>query len=155
MDGVTVGHLRCNVEHCTELLATMQQQFCPSHSKYENLCAIKGCQQPPEKGFQTCPEKTHHNYEQEWCQCGQALFRLKAQLQARLTAAAPHTQPSEDAGADSLDHPDAAVEFKDLLPSNAHPKPATKTKSTMKASLTQRWMHNKQLIIRCCGVIIA
>ena len=155
MDGVTVGHPRCNVEHCTEPLATMQQRFCPSHSKYENLCAIKGCQQPPEKGFRTCPEKTHRDYEQELRQRGQALFRLKARLQARSTAAALRTQPSEDAGADSLDHPDAAVEFEDLLPSNARPKPATKTKSTMKASLTRRWTHNEQLIVRCCGVIIA
>lgn len=155
MDGVTIGHPRCNVERCTEPLAKTQDRFCPTHKTFKNLCAIKGCDQPPQKGFRTCQGTEHRAYEQERRERGQALFRLKARLQARSTAVAIRTQDSEETADDLLDHPDAAVEFEELLPSNAHPKTPAKAKSTLKASLTRRWTHNEQLIVRCCGVIVA
>ncbi|KZT07866.1 uncharacterized protein LAESUDRAFT_736147 [Laetiporus sulphureus 93-53] len=40
MDGVTVGHPRCNVANCIESLASLRDRFCPIHANLHMRCQL-------------------------------------------------------------------------------------------------------------------
>ena len=80
MDGVCIGHPRCNVELCTQRLQSPRDRFCEAHQSYERLCAIVGCKQPCEDGKRTCRIQSHRSYEEAKEQRGQAIYRLRRRL---------------------------------------------------------------------------
>ncbi|KZT09278.1 uncharacterized protein LAESUDRAFT_735534 [Laetiporus sulphureus 93-53] len=63
MDGVTVGHPRCNVANCIESLASPHDRFCPIHANLHMRCVIHGCSANTCQGFRTCDNPVHRGIE--------------------------------------------------------------------------------------------
>ncbi|EMD32350.1 hypothetical protein CERSUDRAFT_58618 [Gelatoporia subvermispora B] len=135
MDGVTLGHPRCNVSDCTNPLQSSRNRFCKTHQQQEYVCAIEGCISQAAISFRTCDDPSHHNIELRRREQGQAIFRLKARL-ARATTG----DTGNDLG----------------LASNHNNKSHSASgASRVKTSLSRKWTHNEQLMVRCCGVIVS
>ncbi|KAI0703114.1 hypothetical protein C8Q76DRAFT_632028 [Earliella scabrosa] len=129
MDGVTIGHPRCNVDHCREPLGSPRDRFCPRHWDQERLCAIRGCNQPATDNLHTCNQYNHRAYEKKKRERGQAIFRLRKRMAGHSTK-----RTAALAGGDA----------DDKVPGHS-----------FKTALTRRYTHNDQLIVRCCGVIVS
>ncbi|KAI0724250.1 hypothetical protein C8T65DRAFT_563690, partial [Cerioporus squamosus] len=129
MDGVTVGHPRCNEPHCKERLQSPRDHFCQTHVDKATKCAMEGCNKDVSGGFRTCSTMEHRAYETERRQKGQAIFRLRRRLENRAAAALARSNSTAD----------------DLV--DAMPK--------VKTALTRKWTHNEQLMVRCCGIVIS
>ena len=93
MDGISIGHPRCNADHCTKRLASPRDRFCPEHDHLTNVCAIHGCTLPVADGMRTCRTKAHRDYEVEKRERGQAIFRLKRRLDGHNSNAADLLAP--------------------------------------------------------------
>ena len=110
MDGVTLGHPRCNVRRCTHTLRSPRDRFCPEHQALANQCAIDGCIEPVVRGFRTCTLPAHRQYETR--QRGLAIHRLKKRAeQAGLRAATAAQARTAPVDLDILDDPEAAQEL--------------------------------------------
>ncbi|KAH9853344.1 hypothetical protein C2E23DRAFT_728888 [Lenzites betulinus] len=132
MDGVNVGHTRCNVEQCIRSLASPRDRFCPSHQNRTQICAIRGCEQACSDGFRTCLLVAHRALETSQQEISnKAIFRLRARLRNATSVPAKST---------STPPPSAAA-------------PALVPPMKLKSSLTRRWTYNEQLMVSCCGVI--
>ena len=155
MDGVTIGHPRCHVYHCTERLQSPRDRHCPKHRDFDSQCAIKGCSRPVSDGKRTCDTPSHRGYENSRRQQGQALFELKRRLAARSVASHIRSLPSQPPTQDVLDDPEIQSLLDDpAVPSNVQAKSKDAEKK-MKSTLTRKWTHNEQLLVRPCGVIVA
>lgn len=163
MDGVTIGHPRCNVDHCVARLDSPRDRFCPGHRKLEHQCAINGCERLTSDNMRTCNLSEHRAYESRKRERGQAIFRLKRRLAGHSTSlairsAATDTLPDVP---DVLDQPEVAAAFATIDVDDATAGPADlecqeKTPSNkFKTALTRRWTHNDQLLVRCCGIIFS
>ncbi|RDX54688.1 hypothetical protein OH76DRAFT_1340898, partial [Lentinus brumalis] len=86
MDGVTVGHPRCNRSLCTNRLRSPRDRFCPEHTEYNAKCSITDCGLDAEDGMRTCRTPTHRQYEEDKREEGKAFFRLKRRGKAKDTA---------------------------------------------------------------------
>ncbi|KAI0713063.1 hypothetical protein C8T65DRAFT_574185, partial [Cerioporus squamosus] len=126
MDGVTVGHPRCNVSGCTNRLLSPRDRFCSAHAGKNSICAVEGCELDTVPGRRTCSTPAHREFEDQKREEGQAIFRLKKRLQNRSVTSA--MRGSGDSG-------------------SGQPK--------MKGALGRRYTHNEQLMVRCCGVILS
>ena len=65
MDGVCIGHPRCQVYHCTQRLCSPRDRHCENHRDLDLVCAIHGCDQPCSDGKRTCTVLDHRNLEEE------------------------------------------------------------------------------------------
>ncbi|KAI0740570.1 hypothetical protein C8Q76DRAFT_608605 [Earliella scabrosa] len=138
MDGISIGHPRCNIERCTELLASPRDRFCPKHHEFNSRCAVKGCGRPLSGGMRTCDTPDHHAFEIGKRQRGQALYKLQNRLHGHKF---PQGQGRALARMNlNVDEP---------------PPPVANALATIKAYITRKWTHNEQLMVRPCGVIIA
>lgn len=184
MDGVTLGHPRCNVEYCTTPLGSTRHRFCPDHMDREHLCAVRGCTRPPCDNMRTCNTPEHREIEISRRQRGQAYFRLKARLEHRRTAQSSRDRavlPSQEiphdletqGDIDYIDFTEDGAETADEEADNvltsqppiaagvevrASPTkviPPVPKPSKLKSSLTRRWTHNEQLMVRPCGMIVS
>ncbi|KAI0689281.1 hypothetical protein C8T65DRAFT_588799, partial [Cerioporus squamosus] len=129
MDGVTVGHPRCNVRHCLGRLKSPHDRFCETHAHMANECAITGCTRPCSDGMRTCSTERHRAFEMRQRERGQAIFRLRRRIEGRDAATPP---------------------FMDAQPATTASKEEALSWNGIRA-----WTHNEQLIVRCCGVIIS
>ncbi|KAI0744593.1 hypothetical protein C8Q76DRAFT_605770, partial [Earliella scabrosa] len=120
MDGISIGHARCNVDHCTERLRSPRDRFCHLHDALNRECAITGCALPAADGMRTCRTAEHRAFENEKRERGKAIFRLKRRLQ---DTAACEGKPNR--------------------------------RKKQKSAITRRFTHNEQLIVHCCGIILA
>ncbi|RPD52418.1 hypothetical protein L226DRAFT_468036 [Lentinus tigrinus ALCF2SS1-7] len=77
MDGVTIGHPRCNERHCRNTLRSPQDRFCQEHTSLHDQCAIEGCTEVSATGFRTCNSEVHRAYEIEKRERGTAIYRLR------------------------------------------------------------------------------
>ncbi len=178
MDGVTVGHPRCNVNLCTNRLSSPRDRFCAEHDQENQKCAIHGCDLAIMPGRRTCATPSHQEYEDSKREEGKAIFQLKRRLEKRAMTSAlrglsgdqPDILPPSTTDATTALDDDAVADDADLfdevvLPSNSIGRPTSKaatdpTATTpantakMKAALGRRYTHNEQLCVRCCGVII-
>ena len=110
MDGVTLGHPRCNEAHCTEALGSSRDRFCRRHNHLNNVCAMDGCSRSVSSGFRTCDHPGHRAHELKKREEGQAIFKLKRRLEGRAAAALARTTSHEPAF-DILDDADVAEEL--------------------------------------------
>lgn len=167
MDGVTVGHPRCNVEHCTNELRSSRDRFCALHWGQRDLCAIRECGLQSSLGFWTCAHTKHRSVELRRREQGKAIFRLKA----RLAKASGTTEPREPLS--EVEYVDETMEDSELghdclsaldpISGNSATEPQqshvhdtqTVGRQKTRTSLSQRWTHNEQLIVQCCGVILS
>ncbi|KAI0712635.1 hypothetical protein C8Q76DRAFT_621583 [Earliella scabrosa] len=132
MDGICIGHPRCAVPLCTTPLASPRDRFCPGHRTRDNVCGVEGCLRPITDGMRTCDLKEHRQYELDKRAKGQALHKLRRRLEK-------HKFPQSE---------------------TRHRKRRRKAKISkdpppLKASITRKWTHNEQLLVRPCGVIIS
>ena len=115
MDGVTVGHPRCNVNLCTQRLASPRDRFCPEHQSQNNVCAIHDCELPCATGRRTCSTPAHREFEDQKREDGrQAIFQLKKRLLNRSFNSAVRGLSAEGAG-QSSDIGEPAVNDTDLF----------------------------------------
>lgn len=156
MDGVTVGHPRCNVDRCLARLVSPRDRFCAKHSDLDNQCAIADCTLPARLGSRTCSTPSHKEYESQRRERGQAFHRLEKRIQTFSAEGARHTT-STSGNIDIIDHPDVASALQALEDSGSQPACDGKSSGPhkMRSSLTRRWTHNEQLVFRCCGVIMS
>ena len=171
MDGVTVGHPRCKVDLCTNRLRSPRDRFCVEHTSRNDVCAIHECDLPATPGRRTCSTPAHQQYEDQRREDGQAIFRLKNRLHNRAMTSiihglsGDHLEESVEANPRPTDDTDLFDEV--VLPSNALGQHTSRipldpisngsgtTATKMKNALGRRYTHNEQLMVRCCGVILA
>ncbi|RDX40837.1 hypothetical protein OH76DRAFT_1504468 [Lentinus brumalis] len=84
MDGVTVGHPRCNENLCTNRLRSPRDRFCPEHAAEEEICAVHGCALRAEDSKRTCRTPAHRQHEEDKREKGKAFFRLKKRADDKL-----------------------------------------------------------------------
>ncbi len=89
MDGVTVGHPRCNEHHCLGRLKSPRDRFCEEHAHLANQCAINGCTLPCSDGMRTCSTEQHRAFEKRQRERGQAIFRLRRRMEGKDGAVPP------------------------------------------------------------------
>lgn len=175
MDGVTVGHPRCNDTLCTNSLRSPRDRFCPQHQRLNSICAVTGCNLSSEDNMRTCRTPEHRQYEEDKREEGKAFFRLKKRIDTRLAASALRglsDDTARETGEEVLDVEDVLDD--EVVPSrvaaatNGRPASnqptesaargkgkAKKTTMPIKGSLGRRWTHNEQLMFRPCGVVIS
>ena len=152
MDGVCIGHPRCNVYHCTEPLRSPRDRYCPIHCALDSVCAISGCEEPCTDGKRTCSDPTHRGVEEERRKKGRTLFELKRRLEAHHMASSIRALSSEDADTSEFEESDID---EPAITSNVAGKEAKARQPKIKTTLTRRWTHNEQLLVRPCGVIVS
>lgn len=171
MDGVTVGHPRCNVDQCTNRLRSPRDRFCAAHDSERHVCAIHGCRTSPTDGRRTCNTPEHRHVEEERRQQGQAIFRLQRRLDNRNAASLVRGLSASAREADPACTDDHAMELSEIfdeppVPSRAKPRASKKKSSSkkdpnapaklkLKNALGRRYTHCQQLMFRPCGVILA
>ncbi|KAK0222261.1 hypothetical protein IW262DRAFT_1296832 [Armillaria fumosa] len=150
MDGITMGHTCCSIEGiCKELLATLKDQFCPSHSDRNNKCFVMGCQEPPNKANHSlaCAMPAHCKREVELRQRTQkGMKELIAEAEGS-ESTGPTVNPTE-----ATTMPGRAVQMEALFGVLLH---APKALNTVVGRLNRKWMHNEQLFVHPCGVIVS
>ncbi|PIL31096.1 hypothetical protein GSI_05792 [Ganoderma sinense ZZ0214-1] len=100
----------------------------------------------------------HREVEEERRRKGRAMFELKRRLQARDVASTIRAVPSVDESSSLLDDPDLddpAFLDDPGLTSNVERKKPTVPPAKVKSTLTRRWTHNEQLLVRPCGIVIS
>ncbi|EJD55118.1 hypothetical protein AURDEDRAFT_155348 [Auricularia subglabra TFB-10046 SS5] len=133
IDGVTLQHACCgykaaNGKPCREPLARTVDLFCPSHTTETAFCAIRGCQEPRESGFQTCQMPEHRKAEERGKTRGKGMFKLleRAQIAQQYLSTGKKTTRNRE-----------------------------KRTKKPKGTFTRTFTHNEELAVRCCGVIIS
>ncbi|PBL01903.1 hypothetical protein ARMGADRAFT_858482, partial [Armillaria gallica] len=142
MDGMTMGFPCCSVEGiCCIDLKTLKERFCPIHSDCKDKCFVAGCDLPPDKENKSlaCSIPAHHKRE------------LEGKEDESGTVSTTESQPT------------AILAY--LTPSLAQSEGIELTVGTLfKADnllgkvlgqLNCKWMHNKQLFICPCRVIVS
>ena len=157
MDGVCIGHPRCQVYHCTERLCSPRDRHCEKHRGLDVVCAISGCDELCTDGKRTCSDPEHRGVEEEKQRRGHALFELRRRLEARHMGSSIRALSSDGATSAALD--DALEDESDMddpaMMSNVAGKQPQSRKPKLKTTLTRRWTHNEQLLVRPCGVIVS
>ena len=152
MGGVCAGHPRCQVYHCTQRLRSQRDRHCKAHRNLDAVCAIAGCEETCTDGKRTCSAPNHRSVEEERRQRGRALVELKRRLEARNVSSGTRAPPEKECAFTVLDDPDL-----DDPPetSNVAGKASKTQRRQPKTTLTRRWTHNEQLLVRPCGVIVS
>lgn len=156
MDGVTVGHPRCNISQCTNRLLSPRDRFCQVHLDLQHVCAADGCSAPSSKGFRTCDHQDHRQLELERREAAKAIFRLKARLERAAGPTVDTTHSEEEVDLIDQIYPESDAFLVDA--STKAEAPAAKQRSkkpSIRSALTRRWTHNEQLMFRPCGIIIS
>ena len=158
MDGVTLGHPRCNVNHCTNRLGSPRHRFCLEHFVREEQCAVEGCPNPRRsRTLKTCALQEHSAMEDARKEAGNAYYLLKKRAAAFTPGSAIRSFASDARTLDeALEDPGLEDDLETLL----QPKPSKATearekKKKAKAAFTRRWTFNEQLMVRPCGVILS
>ncbi|KAJ7194926.1 hypothetical protein GGX14DRAFT_677641, partial [Mycena pura] len=173
-DGLSMGHRRCQVPHCTTELASNRHRFCPKHITLDKICSIVGCDAPIVLGRKSSADPTHHKIEELHYERGKAAFTLRNRLQKHRLAH-PHDQAAsfeeneddlgdegeewfegiegaDDAVVRHQDHP-GSIGVDGTVPCEAV-KSATGNRK-YKALFGKVRTHNEQLLVRPCGVIVS
>ncbi|KAJ7216341.1 hypothetical protein GGX14DRAFT_391184 [Mycena pura] len=80
-DGLSMGHVRCQVAHCTTELASNRDRFCPDHAGQASQCSIVGCNRPARQDHKSCDLEAHTAMERAHYERGRAAFTLRERLQ--------------------------------------------------------------------------
>ena len=148
-DGITIGHPCCSVAHCTEPLENIKRdRFCPEHQYRLKICAVDQCKNKIEKGYLTCSNKEHCKLEDTRKQRNAANFQLQPQLQQMTVSVPPNEELTQACQAENQAI-DKGVE-ESLCPQ----KPDSGI-HRVTAHFGCRQTHDKQLMVRPCGMIIA
>ncbi|KAJ7605847.1 hypothetical protein DFH06DRAFT_1348440 [Mycena polygramma] len=92
-DGLSMGHVRCQIPHCTNHLDNNRHRFCAVHRAHADICSIVGCDRPIVPGTKSCDDRNHTEMERLHNERSKAAFTLKDRLQKHRLA---HPTASED-----------------------------------------------------------
>ena len=183
-DGLSIGRPRCGVSTCLEHLENNRHRFCRTHTSKHNICAIVGCENPvavnaapasKEKSYKskTCSLEEHQAIESKHRERSTALFLYKQRLQnARISQPVDSFMQSQ-----TMAEQDIQEEFEVFKEAengqiildveknmgsigasdieNDCPSKAPQGNRTFKAHFGRRRTHNKQTLVRPCGIIFA
>ncbi|KAJ3497491.1 hypothetical protein NLJ89_g10345 [Agrocybe chaxingu] len=173
-DGITLGRPCCSSFGCPEPLQNNRHRFCKTHKTMEKICVIDICKEPVSGvKSKTCASQEHKAIEAKNKEKGAAAFILrerykKAELSHNVEPLETHEiQQSEDlddpeevdgAGHITAQQPansgSVGAEDDSVAPSTELPK--TKPgKQALKTQFGRRRTHNKQTLVRPCGIIYA
>lgn len=141
-DGITIGRPCCKVHNCTQPLPNNCAHFCLEHALLKKVCVVIGCKAKATKGFQTCAETSYHELEETRNDVGKAFFQLHHLIQQHNM---PHLLDSM-----TTPHPhdfDQDADDGSQRSNSGNQQP--------KARFSHHQNHNEQLIVSCCGVILA
>jgi hypothetical protein len=150
-DGDSIGFPYCTVHDCKEPLITLRDRFCEGHDYLKDQCTVTTCAESHETGFRTCSDPVHRALELAYFSKGKSLLQLTARLKK---AHNPSSQPNT---LDSFEGPEDSNEaiIKGTFAVSECKGKAEAGNRTLKAYFGRRRTHNKQLIIRTCGVIVS
>ncbi|TFK59183.1 hypothetical protein BDN72DRAFT_906089 [Pluteus cervinus] len=147
-DGITLGHPCCKVHNCPNPLPNNRAHFCEDHKDRKKTCVVVECKVVAEEGFGTCTDPAHRLLETTRNEKKRAFFQLQKRLQRPLHESAQLADPMGRVEEVEWDEPGLEDEGKDTGKPEEGNKPP-------KARFARRRSHNEQLIVSCCGVIIA
>ncbi|KAG1888085.1 hypothetical protein F4604DRAFT_1570170, partial [Suillus subluteus] len=177
VDGVTVSDPCCSVCNCHIPLSNNHHRFCPTHLSNDGNCSIMGCDLPVISGHRTCLTPAHQHVEKTYQLHGQSRFQLQEYL-ACSRVAHLNDAVGQDIDISTL-HPSEVEEgtismFLDILwlknqdnmvtlctlalpviDSSSDPTSEQPTRRRLKAMFGCQRMHNEQLMVAPCGMIIA
>ncbi|KAF7331311.1 hypothetical protein MKEN_00008300 [Mycena kentingensis (nom. inval.)] len=133
VDGITIGHPCCGVLHCPNPLKKHHDRFFQ--------------QSDHQHGYLTCSDPNHRELETKRKKRDKAMFQLRLRV-ARAGVANPEDAFAAEMTAEDVEE----MEIPDLS------CPATKNPNgnrCIRALFGRRKTHNKQIIVRPCGVIVA
>ncbi|KAF8186277.1 hypothetical protein BJ912DRAFT_972144 [Pholiota molesta] len=136
-DGDSIGRPCCKVHNCTTPLPTNRDHFCIDHAHLKSVCVVTGCTSIAPEGFQTCSTANHRAMEESRNERGKALFQL------RKLSSLEGSLPEIEDGTNPDNTQDLATRKSDA--GNTAPK----------ARFARRRTHNEQLLVSCCGIILA
>ncbi|THV06826.1 hypothetical protein K435DRAFT_644489 [Dendrothele bispora CBS 962.96] len=146
-------------------LSTTKDRFCPNHASFYNICAVNGCDRLVVPGCKTCSDVVHQDMEKKYTARGQAFFTL----QDRYRKANQQDPDDDDQWYELVDNqvkmfttPNSGSIGQPDDP-NAITYPTTPTcdskseegNKKLKAQFGRRRTHNKQILVRPCGIIYA
>jgi len=142
-DGVTLGRPCCKVHNCSKPLPNNRAHFCINHESQKSTCVVTDCTYKAQDGFRTCSERTHREMEEKHKESGKAFFQLRLRLARHNTTQLPDSLNTE-ANIPEDEDEDQVLTHKSET-GNRVPK----------ARFARRRTHNEQLIVSCCGVVLA
>jgi hypothetical protein len=149
-DGVTLGHPCCKVHNCTNPLPSNRAHFCNSvaddHRLLKELCVVTGCDKKAEKDHLTCSYKEHRELEEQRKGSGKAFFRLRELLRRQNVLQFPDSM--------TIDVSDIDIDDDGRDASDPNLK-SDKGNQQPKARFARRRTHNEQLVVSCCGMVLA
>ncbi|KAJ6463105.1 hypothetical protein DFH09DRAFT_1492323 [Mycena vulgaris] len=172
-DGLSMGHIRCQVAHCTAELANNRHKFCPQHHHLEGICAIVGCDRAVVPGKKACDDPQHAKMELLHFERGRAAFTLRDRLQkhrlahpnapADETSLAAAMEEEEDDGIEwfEADGEDVRIRHEQNPGSvgvdDSVPCEASKSDTgnrQYKALFGRSRTHNEQSLVRPCAIFV-
>ncbi|KAJ7023008.1 hypothetical protein C8F04DRAFT_1271905 [Mycena alexandri] len=171
-DGLAMGHVRCQVPHCTKYHNSNRDRFCPTHTHLAYVCSIVGCDRPIIPGKKTCDDPKHTEVERLHYERGKAAFTLRDRLQkhrlAHPAGDADLEEPELELADDDIEWFEADTDGNVRVRSKENPgSVGTVDSDACEANKSpegnQRWKalfgrcrtHNEQILVRPCGVIFA
>ncbi|KAF8196056.1 hypothetical protein BJ912DRAFT_125465 [Pholiota molesta] len=150
-DGLSIGRPCCKVHNCTKPLPTNRDHFCIDHQDLKAICVVTECTGKADVGFQTCAIPAHRAMEDRRKEHGKAFFQLRKRLNTQFsTTQLPDSISSSDNNIPEIE--DGTNE--DNTQDSATRKSDAGNKAP-KARFARRRTHNEQLIVSCCGIILA
>ncbi|KAJ7189855.1 hypothetical protein GGX14DRAFT_607746 [Mycena pura] len=176
-DGLNMGFPCCAKFRCTNPLANNQHLFCTQHFGLHDVCAVDGCDNLVAPDHKTCMLPAHAEMERLHNERGKVAFTLKDRLQKHRTTHPNHNTtipvPVEDTGVEDAEDDVKTFEVDGegsvLMQTRKHPgsigivddvdeceaKKSDGGNRKFKAKFGRQRTHNKQTLIRLCGVIHA
>lgn len=177
IDGLTMGHPCCAEPTCFNPLPRNRnkKRYCDHHDDRHSICAIVGCTAPVTKNSMTCSDLKHSEMERLHLERGKSIFRLR-QLSSRAKGIDTSNMDEAEALLDMdenewfevLDSGDVRV-YDATAPESSTGQLDEKMASAsarcegksetgnkkIRAQFTRQRTHNKEILVRLCGVIVA
>ncbi|KIM75798.1 hypothetical protein PILCRDRAFT_798649 [Piloderma croceum F 1598] len=137
IDGITISHPCCGILHCQTSLASNRHCYCPSHDGHHHICAVEGCLQPV--ASRSSPDDS---------------ARLTCDIETHAALEKQHKQRVDSDAAQPTAEEVEEMEFDGNTDSACPNKPEVGNHKIC-ALFGRRHTHNKQIMVRPCGIIVA
>lgn len=142
MDGTNIGRPCCKEHNCTDPLVKHRAHYCAKHDYKQAECVVTDCTATSPTGFRTCEIPEHRAMEHHRNEKGKAWFQLQNRLQKQRVGQLSNSFGNGRSAGEELE---ALQDPRKSDDGNVKPK----------ARFDRRKTHNEQLIVACCGTILA
>ncbi|KAJ7033257.1 hypothetical protein C8F04DRAFT_1210932 [Mycena alexandri] len=170
-DGLAMGHVRCQVPHCTKFHNSNRDRFCPTHTHLAYVCSIVGCDRPIIPSKKTCDDPKHTEVERLHYEREKAAFTLRDRLQkhrlAHPAGDADLEEPELELADDDIEWFEADTDGNVRVRSKENPgSVGTVDSDACEANKSpegnRRWKalfgrcrtHNEQILVWPCGLFV-